>query len=45
MDIKILYVLLNRINGIGPVLASNLIEFFLRIDFVYEANYNELIKV
>lgn len=45
MDIKILYIWLSKISGIGTVLASKLIEFFKRIDFVYEANYADLIKV
>lgn len=45
MDRRILYIWLSKINGVGPVIASKLIEFFGRIDFVYEAKYDDLIKV
>ena len=45
MDRRILYIWLSKIKGIGPVITRNLIEFFKRIDFVYEATYDELIKV
>ena len=45
MDKRILYIWLSKIKGIGPVITRNLIEFFKRIDFVYEATYDELIKV
>ena len=45
MDRRILYIWLSKIKGIGPVIKRNLIEFFKRIDFVYEATYDELIKV
>ena len=44
MDRRILYIWLSKINGVGPVIASKLIEFFGRIDFVYEAKYDDLIK-
>ena len=40
-----LYIWLSKIKGIGPVITRNLIEFFKRIDFIYEATYDELIKV
>lgn len=45
MDRRILYIWLSKIKGIGPVITRNLIEFFKTIDFVYEATYDELIKV
>lgn len=45
MDRKILYIWLSKINGVGSVLAGKLIEFFKRIDFIYEASYYDLIKV
>lgn len=45
MEREILYIWLSKINGIGPVLARKLIEYFKRIDFVYEATYDDLIKV
>ena len=45
MDRRILYIWLSKIKGIGPVITRNLIEFFKRIDFIYEATYDELIKV
>lgn len=45
MDRKILYIWLSKINGVGPVISSKLIEFFKRIDFIYEASYDDLIKV
>ena len=44
MDRRILYIWLSKIKGIGPVITRNLIEFFLRIDFIYEATYDELIN-
>lgn len=45
MDSKVLYIWLSKIKGIGPVLASKIIEYFGRIDFVYKATYDELIKI
>lgn len=45
MEKEILYIWLNKIKGIGPVLANKLIDYFRRIDFVYEATYDELVKV
>ena len=39
------YIWLNRIRGIGPILANNLMEYFENISEVYHADMSELLKV
>lgn len=39
------YIWLNRIRGIGPILANNLMEYFENISEVYRADMFELLKV
>lgn len=45
MEKEILYIWLNKIRGIGLVLANRLIGYFGIIDFVYQLTYDELIKI
>lgn len=45
MEKEILYIWLSKIKGIGPVLANKLLDYFRKIEGVYEATYEELIKV
>ena len=45
MDKELLYVWLNKIRGVGPILANNLIEWFSDIDEIYHADISELLKV
>jgi len=45
MNTEVLYVWLNRIRGIGPILASNLMEHFADISEVYHADISDLLKV
>lgn len=45
MDKELLYVWLNKIRGVGPILANNLIECFSDIDEIYHADISELLKV
>ena len=45
MNTEVLYVWLNKIRGIGPILASNLMEYFEDISEVYHADISELLKV
>ena len=45
MNTEVLYVWLNKIRGIGPILASNLMEYFEDISEVYHADMSELLKV
>ncbi len=44
MDKELLYVWLNKIRGVGPILANNLIECFSDIDEIYHADISELLK-
>lgn len=45
MDKELLYVWLNKIRGVGPILANNLIECFSDIDEIYHSDISELLKV
>jgi DNA processing protein len=45
MNTEVLYVWLNKIRGIGPILASNLMEYFGDISEVYHADISDLLKV
>ncbi|MBB6714803.1 DNA-processing protein DprA [Clostridium gasigenes] len=45
MDRVLLYIWLNRIKGIGPVLASNLLNYFGDIIDIYSSDVSELLKV
>ena len=45
MDKDILYIWLNKIKGIGPILANNLLNYFGNIEEVYISTVDELLKV
>lgn len=45
MDKEILYIWLNTIKGIGPILANNLLTYFGDIKEVYISQIDELLKV
>jgi len=45
MNKEIYYIWLNKIKGIGPVLSTNLINYFGDIIKVYNASKEELMKV
>jgi len=45
MDEELLYVWLNKIRGVGPILANNLMQYFSDIDEIYHADMSELLKV
>ncbi|MGL5693746.1 MAG: DNA-processing protein DprA [Peptostreptococcaceae bacterium] len=42
---EILYIWLSKVNGIGPVLATNLLEYFGNIDRVFKSKKEELLEV
>lgn len=45
MEEDILYVWLSLIDGIGPVIASELLRKFKNIKLIYQATYEEIIEV
>ena len=45
MDSKLLYLWLNSINGIGPIIAKKLLEHFKDVENIYRADIYDLVKV
>ena len=45
MDKRILYIWLNSIRGVGPVIGNRLINFFGSIEKVYDLNIEEILGV
>lgn len=45
MDNEVLYIWLSRINGVGPILATRLINYFGNIEQIYKAEDIDLLEV
>ena len=45
MDRVLLYIWLSKIKGVGPILASNLLDYFGDIINLYNSDISDLLKV
>lgn len=45
MNEDILYIWLSLLSGIGPILGTALLKYFNNVEAIYNANYDELVKV